>query len=530
MQILNLEQGSDEWKEVRKRYKVASEAPVIMGASPNIKRDELLLLKSTGLDREINKWVEEFVFKKGHETEALARPIAEAVNDEEFYPLVGVNTVDGLELLASFDGITAPGYRLHWEHKQMNKELFGLVTGDAALPPKIYWQLEHQLLVNGNDHCVFAVSDGTEENYAQCFYESVPERRAQLIEGWKLFDKDLETYVHQELVQKVEGKTIKELPALVVEISGQVKSSNLATYQDYALTFIASVNKNLQTDQDFADADNVVKFCERVEKELVVTKKQVLAQAISVNEVLNTIDYISEEHRKTRLLLEKLITTEKENRKREIIQFAVSEFNAFMVECENKLPLEPHRILMPKTSVDFAGAGKGKRTLDTYRSAVNDALANAKINANVLLLKIKLNIAALNKLAANHQFLFSDIQSLIDKDADAFTAIVKMRIAEYEAKEKERIEAEAKKLAESEKADTPAFVGNQAFAPAASNDEPVARRGYGGYAPTPKAAAPNKIFTTTADELINIIAMHFGCHCEDAETAILRAFKEYLTV
>lgn len=528
MQILNLEQGSDEWKEVRRRYKVSSEAPVIMGASPNIKRDELLHLKSTGLEREINEWVEKFVFKKGHETEALARPIAEAVNDEEFYPLVGVNTVDGLELLASFDGITAPDYSLHWEHKQFNKELHAIVLdGNKELPPKIYWQLEHQLLVNGNDHCVFAVSDGTEENYAQCFYASMPERRAQLIEGWKLFDKDLESYAHQEVAQKVEGKTIKELPALVVEISGEVKSSNLAIYQDYALSFIASVNKNLQTDQDFADADNVVKFCERVEKELVVAKKQVLAQAISVNEVLNTIDYISEEHRKTRLLLSKLIESEKESRKREIIQFATTEFRAFMVERENKLPLEPHKILMPKITPDFAGAGKGKRTLDTYRSAVNDALAKAKIDATIVLQKILLNIAQLNKLAVNHQFLFNDAQSLIDKDADAFAAIVKMRISDYD----KAIEEEAKREAEAAKAAAQAAAEQAPVAVISSvrpaepaNDE---RTQSGGSAfsriPARSNAIPKSL--PTSEQVINAVAMHFNMQSVDAERLLIDLFR-----
>lgn len=527
MQILNLEQGSDEWKEVRRRYKVASEAPVIMGASPNIKRDELLHLKSTGLEREINEWVEKFVFKKGHETEALARPIAEAVNDEEFYPLVGVNTVDGLELLASFDGITAPGYRLHWEHKQMNRELFGLVTAGAALPPKIYWQLEHQLLVNGNDHCVFAVSDGTEENYAQCYYESVPERRAQLIEGWKLFDKDLESYVHQEVAQKVEGKTIKELPALVVEISGEVKSSNLAIYQDYALSFIASVNKNLQTDQDFADADNVVKFCERVEQELVVAKKQVLAQAISVNEVLNTIDYISEEHRKTRLLLSKLITTEKESRKMEIINAAVSAWQSFFIECNAQLDM----VRMPTIYTDFANAGKGKRTLDTYRSAVNDALAKAKIEANIILKKVQGNIATLKSLAANHLFLFNDAQSLIDKDADAFAAIVKMRIADYD----KAIEEEAKREAEAAKAaaqaaaeQAPVAVISSVQPAAPANDEqPTSSRltfgGVGGAyrtKPIPKSLP-------TSEQVINAVAMHFNMQSVDAERLLIDLFSNH---
>jgi hypothetical protein len=498
---------------------------------------------------EINEWVEKFVFNKGHETEALARPIAEAILGDELYPVVAVNAIDGLELLASYDGITAPLYKPHWEHKQMNQELFALVTADAALPPKIYWQLEHQLAVSENEWCIFAVSDGTEKNYAECIYYSVPNRRAQLIEGWKLFDKDLETYVHQDSAPKFEGKTIKDLPALVVEISGQVKSSNLSIYQDYALKFIGSVNKDLQTDQDFADAEGVVKFCDRVEKELVVTKKQVLSQAISVNEVLLTIDYISEEHRKTRLMLSKLIESEKSNRKYEAVRAANDSLGKHIAECNEALSLShsdiAYRVSMPHIAVDFAAAGKSKRTIDTYRSAINDVLAQAKIDSTIVLKKLQANLVLFNEIAVNHKFLFNDLQALIQKEGDSLTAIIKQRISEYESKEKARIEeeakriadakiaeeaarvaAEAKRVADSEIVEAPAFVGKQAFAPAASNDEISIQKV--AIAPSsPKQQ--NRIFTATADDIVNIIAMHFGCDANTAESVIVSAFKEYLT-
>ena len=46
MQVIHgLIQGSPEWKKFRQEKLVASESPVIMGASPNMTRDELLTLK-----------------------------------------------------------------------------------------------------------------------------------------------------------------------------------------------------------------------------------------------------------------------------------------------------------------------------------------------------------------------------------------------------------------------------------------------------------------------------------------------------
>lgn len=523
MITLDLIQGSQEWRAKRQECYTASEASAMMGASKYQTRDQLLAAKSTGIVEEIDG-AKQRLFQRGHDAEAINRPAVEALIGQELYPVTGFSEIEGLPLLASFDGITMDE-TIIFEHKLSSQNLIASIK-NGELEPHYYWQLEQQLLVSGAEKAIFVCGDET-GIAATIEYVPVPGRKEQLIAGWKLFDKDLESYAHQEVAQKVEGKTIKELPALVVEISGEVKSSNLAIYQDYALSFIASVNKNLQTDQDFADADNVVKFCERVEKELVVAKKQVLAQAISVNEVLNTIDYISEEHRKTRLLLSKLIESEKESRKREIIQFATTEFKAFMVERENKLPLEPHKILMPKITPDFAGAGKGKRTLDTYRSAVNDALAKAKIDATIVLQKILLNIAQLNKLAVNHQFLFNDAQSLIDKDADAFAAIVKMRIADYD----KAIEEEAKREAEAAKAaaqaaaeQAPVAVISSVQPAAPANDE---RPQSGGSAfsriPTRSNAIPKSL--PTSEQVIDAVAIHFNMQSVDAERLLIDLFR-----
>lgn len=447
MQILNLEQGSSEWKTIRSQYCVASEAPVIMGSSPYMKRDELLHLKSTGIEREVDEWVEKFIFKRGHDVEALARPIAEDVIGDDLYALVGVRNAEGIGFLASFDGLTAPLYDMHWEHKQFNKELYELVKHGGDLEPKHYWQLEHQLIVNGNEKCLFMVSDGTLGNCAYLYYESDPVRRAQLIEGWKLFLTDLANYVHVAAEVKPAGAVIKELPALVVEITGAVKSSNLVAYKANVLDFVKNIKTELVNDHDFADAKNVVKFCDRVEKELEVVKKATLSQAQSIDEVVRTIDQLKEEMRQKRLTLTKLVETEEARRKGEIITTAKQAFADHITTCNNALAATGDNVRMPEIATDFIGAAKNKRTIETLRSACNDELARAKIEANRILNHIDQNLELLRKIAVNHKFLFVDIQQLALKDKDALEAIAKQRIAEHDAAEKKRIEEEALRIA-----------------------------------------------------------------------------------
>lgn len=444
MKILNLVQGSAEWKEVRTKYCVASEAPVIMGASPHIKRDELLRLKSSGLEREVNEWVEKFIFRRGHEVEALARPIAEARLGDDLYQLTGVAHVSGLDLLASYDGLTAPLYDMHWEHKQFNKELFELVKSGGELEPKHYWQLEHQLLVNGNDSCIFSVSDGTEANYAELIYHSRPDRRASLIEGWKLFLTDLENYVVPDALPVVTGEVIKDFPALVVEIVGDVKSSNLVVYKNHAMDFIKNIKTDLQDDQDFANAESILKFLGEKEAELALVERQTIAQVSSVDEVIRTIKAIKEEMRQKRLKLEKLVDSEKQSRKNEIIFNARSAWLDHVKSCNAALKIAS----LPDIAVDFIAAGKNKRTLETFRSAINDELARAKIEANRIASEIDEKLHLLNFTAKDHLFLFPDVHLLVQKDKASLEAIVKMRIAEHIESENKRIQAEAKRIAD----------------------------------------------------------------------------------
>ena len=67
-------------------------------------RDELLRQKATGLTEEVSP-AKQRIFDAGHEAEALARPIAEGIAGTEFFPVVATREVDGMPLLASFDGI-----------------------------------------------------------------------------------------------------------------------------------------------------------------------------------------------------------------------------------------------------------------------------------------------------------------------------------------------------------------------------------------------------------------------------------------
>merc|ERR1712138_261289 len=100
---------------------------------------------------------------------------------------------------------------------------------------------------------------------------------------------------------------------------GMVEASNLKEFEASARATLASINTDLQSDQDFADAEKAVKFCKDVEKRLAGAKENVLGQMQTVDEVVKTIDRISEETRQLRLKLDKAVKEQKETRKLQIL-------------------------------------------------------------------------------------------------------------------------------------------------------------------------------------------------------------------
>ena len=84
----NLIQGSPEWLAFRAIHCTASDAAAMLGISPYKSRDALLQEKATGIRPEADAATQRR-FDEGHRIEALARPLAEKIVEEELYPVTG---------------------------------------------------------------------------------------------------------------------------------------------------------------------------------------------------------------------------------------------------------------------------------------------------------------------------------------------------------------------------------------------------------------------------------------------------------
>ena len=447
MKIHNLIQGSPEWHAYRDSHFNASDAPAMMGASAYKSRSQLLKEKSTGITEEIDAGTQR-LFDAGHRFEALARPLAESIIKEDLYPVVGSMGIYS----ASFDGCTMGEDKI-FEHKTLNAELKQVLTMGDVLPLQYRIQMEQQLMVSGADQCLFMASKWNGDELVEEFhtwYAPDLELRAKIIAGWEQFAIDLVGYKPE--VQNVEhiGRAPDQLPALRIEVTGQVTASNLAEFKATALAAISNVNRQLSTDQDFADAEKSVKWCSDVEERLAAAKQHALSQTSSIDELFKAIDDISAEARRTRLELDKLVKARKDAVRMELIQ----EGHRALADHIDSLNVRIGKPYMTAVAADFGGAVKGKRTIDSVRDAVATTLANAKIEANAVADRIQIN---LNSMPATHAVLFADLAQLVLKPADDFQAVVKNRIAEHQAAIDFQLEQEAKKQAEAEKPAAPAM-------------------------------------------------------------------------
>lgn len=429
--ILSVVQGGQEWLAIRANYFTASEAPVALGVSKYANRTELLHQKSTGVAKEVDAFTQG-LFDQGHEAESLARGFAEEIIGSDLYPITATITVDGVELLASLDGSTMDDETI-WEHKLFNADLAADVK-TGMLHPHYTVQMDQQLLVSGAKKCLFMTSDGTRENMAWCWYEPSQEKFDALIAGWKRFAKDLAEYVPVEIAEKPKADAIMALPALAVQIRGEVITSNLPAFKAAAEKFIAGIKMDLETDEDFVNGDATVKFCDAKEKEIAIAMDAAIAQMSSIDELMRTGNYVKDQLRAKRLDLSKKIET----RKVQIKENAVAERRQKYADHVAALNKELGEVSIVVAAPDFVGAIKGLKTIVSTNDKLDTALANGKIAADAAARDLRAKLDWYKPHGEAHGFLFRDLQTLIQKPAEDFQLAVTTRIEQHKQSEAEK--------------------------------------------------------------------------------------------
>jgi predicted phage-related endonuclease len=464
MKVLDVIQGSPEWRAIRAKYPCASEAPIIMGASRHMTRGELLRLKAAGMEKEFSDYVQRMVLDKGHQVEGPAGAITEQQIGDELYPATAVDDAD--EYLASFDGVTMLEHILT-EHKQWSEELAAAIrAGATEFPDGQEWQLEQQLLVcKTAEKVIFVCSDGTAERRVQMEYRRVPGRAEQLRAGWKQFHQDLAAGVAPPAPPKAVAASLELLPAVNVRMEGALKVvSNLDKLEPLLRAFIDRIPVKPSSDEDFATTDAACKALKRLEEELDRSEASALASLEAVEQMQRLKVMLHKLSRDTRLQKEKLV----EARKLEIRTEEIKRGKDALAEFVAGLNTTIGRPYMPVAPCDFAACIKGLRTVQSVRDAIDQHLADCKLAANDVAGKIMVNMRTLREQASEHAFLFADVVQIVLKAPEDLQVLVRSRIDTHEAAEKKKADDLREQIRAEEQA-KPAATPAPAAAPAASS-------------------------------------------------------------
>jgi hypothetical protein len=305
--------------------------------------------------------------------------------------------------------------------------------------------------VCGAENALFSATnwdkDGNLTEVRHCWYYQNLELRAQIVAGWAQFAIDLANYVPPVVVDAPVKKITTALPVVLdMRVEGKLVSCNIEQYKPAALAYIAAINTDLDTDQDFADADADGKYCRESAKKLGLSIELALGQMGDINTVIATVREIAAAFDAKGLALEKLVTKEKADRKTAIIQKARSALS----DHEAGLQERTQHHLKP-TLNNFEGVVKNLRTIASLQNAVDTELARCKIEASAAADCITANLAILGE-RKDMAALFPDVGALVHKAADDLRNTMTARIATHEAAEAAKLEVMRVKIQQEEAA------------------------------------------------------------------------------
>lgn len=442
MKIIELKIGSSAWLQA----KTASKAPAMMGQSKFCSRNQLLASMKGWKQKEHSEFLKR-LFQKGHDKEDEAREIIEMQECEDYPAKTGMIVAEGMEIIASFDGL--PESVIPWEHKLWNETLAENVS-NSVLEPDYFWQLEQQAVVAGSDHCIFTVSDGTEDRMISMRYDSVPERREQLIAGWIQFDKDLAVFKIEAKQEKIVANEAESFPLVKFSITGTGLTSNIRDVLELVKERAEiEMSRKLETDQNFADKDKFNKSVKQARADLKVAFNQVEGEFedLAINrDLVKQLDTILQ---KMQSHGERQVKEGKEAKKQEILVAASHKMSLYYTAANELIkPLDINTLC--DAMVDYPGVIKGKRTIESLQNAVDTENARVQMVTTEAVQNIQINLEILRDKAGEHKMLFTDVDSLVLKDPEDLEAVIKIRIAEHKEAEKAKLEAEREKIRKEE--------------------------------------------------------------------------------
>lgn len=102
--IIDIEQGSEAWKQLRRTKVTATDSAVILGYSPYKDADKLLYEKNNGIEEMVNEYMQ-----RGKDLEPIARKFYEDSVGYKMSPTVHIGDISYDWSMCSTDGLSEDG-------------------------------------------------------------------------------------------------------------------------------------------------------------------------------------------------------------------------------------------------------------------------------------------------------------------------------------------------------------------------------------------------------------------------------------
>jgi hypothetical protein len=217
---------------------------------------------------------------------------------------------------------------------------------------------------------------------------------------------------------------------LAIKVRGEVLSSNFDEWKLELIVKIQSVNTELTTEAQFAQAQTDVKSFKAAEQALKKTKESAINQASDIQRLFSAIDEVSGEVRQVRLSLERQVKQRKTEIKEEFVERGITSIEKYIeLQCPDFQHIDHSDYL---DSGAFEEIIKYRSSIKALHGAVDDASAVIKTQIDDRVALVKNNATKLDSLPLAHQTLFQDRGILLALSASQLEELIDQRIAVFE--------------------------------------------------------------------------------------------------
>jgi len=186
-----LPQGSKKWLEVRNQHGTASEVAAVLELSPWTPKTPLQLWKVKNGEIKI-KLTD--AMRIGSETEDEARKLFENITNTKYKPCCITDTINGLPLMASLDGMERGKGNSILEIKVpfsgSCSPLWANMELDEELPMHYVLQMQQQMLLSKQNQCSFWVYDRKNKVGLHRIVKQDKKIQQQILNGWAKYFKE----------------------------------------------------------------------------------------------------------------------------------------------------------------------------------------------------------------------------------------------------------------------------------------------------------------------------------------------------